>query len=391
MTTTTDTNSLPTAAVSANQTERLAWPARSLDAHQHALTGVERILTPHPLTTKLETTIMTSLTETSFHDTVAAARALAGPAPDIYFPNGYVSRGTGDGKRDPAAVKASDALLAQLVAVARQAAEALGSPPVPARNKGQILAEYSKAARALNGHSVPSRRITNTFSLAVHERARVENKTLVQLLAMLDGLGKTPGPVEWLVTTHETGDQGHTTTAMAVDGKHVVRARHASGVISMLKLLANESGGRVAYVKPKDRLGKGDLMRLRGVQFRGGRSCVIRVEEAGQGGGGETDPVAEAKARQVALAEAEQLEKRRQASAFSCVLNALCDLPADERKPLLKADGEPALRAWVDQQLALLYDTADASYRYRLDAVQLYRLQITAPEVLASRKAAAKA
>lgn len=259
----------------------------------------------------------------------------------------------------------------------------------PVRNKGQILAEYSRRARALNGHSVPSRRITNTFSLAVHERARVENKTLVQLLAMLDAVGKTPGPVEWLVTTHETGDQGHTTTAMAVDGKHVVRAKHSSGVISMLKLLASESGGRVVYVKPKDRLGKGDLMRLRGVQFRGGRSCVIRVEEAGQGGG-EPDPVAQAKARQAALAAAEQLEQRRQASAFSCVLNALCDLPADERKPLLKADGEPALRAWVDQQLARLYDTADASYRYRLDAVQLYRLQITAPEVLAARKAAAK-
>lgn len=166
----------------------------------------------------------------------------------------------------------------------------------PIRNRGHILAEYSKAARALNGHSVPSKRITNTFSLAAHERVRIENKTLVQLLALLDAVGKAPGAqppgpgvAEWLVTTHETGDQGHTTTAMSVDGKRVVRAKHASGVISVLKLLANESGGRVVYVKPRERLGKGDLMRLRGVQFKGGRSCTIRVEGAGQGTG-EADP-----------------------------------------------------------------------------------------------------
>lgn len=299
-------------------------------------------------------------------EAVAKVRELAGPAGDIYSAAGFlVSRGT--------------------------------APAEPIRNRGHILAEYSKAARALNGVSIPSKRITNTFALAVSDRVRVENKTFTDLLAMLKDAGQAVGeagqerqgsPVEWLVTMHQTGKLGNTTTALSVDGKRVVRATHESGAIWILKGLARASGGRVVFVKPSERLGKGDLMRLRGVVFRGGRSCTIAVKGAGQGV--EVDPVAEAKARQLAKAEREQLEHQRQASAFSCVLDALCNLPDVERKPLLKADGEQALRAWVDGQLAQLYDTADARYKYRLDAVQLYRLQITAPEVIAARKAAAK-
>lgn len=106
------------------------------------------------------------------------------------------------------------------------------------RNKGHVLAKYSARARALKGPSTPSRKMTYTFSQAASSSLRVENNSLIALLNLLDAVGRgSPGSepgvvtVEWLVTSHDTGSSGHTTTALKSDGLRAIRAAHGAGVI----------------------------------------------------------------------------------------------------------------------------------------------------------------